>query len=73
MVVQEYVSPEAPVAAYNGYVRQDGLVAGDFTSLLPSLGSTFPVYHGRLKEIGPVNTRKPRGESDRKVDPHHEE
>jgi hypothetical protein len=47
--------------------------AGEFRSLLPSLGSTFPGYHGRLKEIGPVNTRKPRGESERKVDPHHEE
>lgn len=47
--------------------------AGDFSSVLPSLSSTYPVYHGRLKEIGPVKTRKPRGESERKMDPHHEE
>lgn len=47
--------------------------AGDFGSLLPSLPSTNPVYCGRLKEISPVKTRKPRGESERKVDLHHEE
>lgn len=43
VVVQEYVSPDAPVASYNGYVRRDGTVAGDFTSLRPGM---FPPATG---------------------------
>lgn len=52
--------------------RRHEKTAGDFKNLLETSTHT-PVYYGRLKEMSPVNTRRPRGASERKVELHSEE